>query len=75
VSAAVSRDQIAVNDWSVEHVAQWLEHIQLGQYGDLFTSRSISGTVLLQLDNTQMKVYLNYIFTAETFQLIIWYYG
>lgn len=53
---SASCDSIVVRDWTVQHVAQWLERVELSHYSTLFTARGVNGATLLQLDSTKMKV-------------------
>ena len=56
--AAGSFDSVAVSDWTPEHVVQWLDRIGLRQYGSLFVSAGVTGSILLQLDSSRLKVHL-----------------
>jgi hypothetical protein len=58
---AVSRhdspyQQVPVNQWSVQHVAQWLSNSGFASSAACFTRAGITGEQLLQLDAVKMKV-------------------
>ncbi|KAM8982317.1 neurabin-1 isoform 3-T3 [Sarcophilus harrisii] len=45
----------AVREWSVQQVAQWLRSLNLEQYVAEFSTQSVSGEQLLQLDGSKLK--------------------
>jgi len=52
-------DGCSVPYWTTEQVGQWLTSIQMKDYAAAFVSRNITGTQLLQIDSSQMKVQSN----------------
>ncbi|XP_051856325.1 neurabin-1 isoform X3 [Antechinus flavipes] len=45
----------AVREWSVQQVTQWLRSLNLEQYVAEFSTQSVSGEQLLQLDGSKLK--------------------
>jgi neurabin len=52
----MSIDNVSVHDWTSRHVSVWLERINLSQYCEQFECHNVSGSTLLQLDSTRLKV-------------------
>jgi len=45
-----------VPTWSAEQVGEWLTSINMKDYSETFVLRAVTGSQLLRLDSTQMKV-------------------
>ena len=45
-----------IHCWTVQQVSQWLQENDLGQYSRHFAAKSVTGSLLLQMDSTRMKV-------------------
>lgn len=45
-----------ISDWSSQQVGHWLDKQGLGQYVQLFTAADISGSQLINMDGSKMKV-------------------
>jgi len=59
-------DSCSVPSWSAERVGQWLMSIQMKDYVSVFAARNITGSQLLQLDSSQMKVWRHALISFET---------
>ena len=44
-----------MNEWSVEEVGQWLVAIGLGAKVDVFATNAVSGDMLLELEEDDLK--------------------
>ena len=47
-----------VSDWDIDHVIRWLNHLDLGQYCDVFKSHDIHGRELLELSHQVQRTRL-----------------
>lgn len=54
ITNAMDFDSSAVDSWTVGQVGQWLQFLDLGQYRKKFTSNSISGAELVELDQEDL---------------------
>ncbi|WFD43147.1 hypothetical protein MPSI1_001800 [Malassezia psittaci] len=51
----VERPSSDVRGWSPPQVVEWLEHLDLKQYGDLFLENDIDGEALVLLDDSSLR--------------------
>ncbi|WFC99059.1 hypothetical protein MYAM1_001795 [Malassezia yamatoensis] len=51
----VERPSSDVRGWSPPQVVEWLEHLDLEQYGDLFLENDIDGEALVLLDDSSLR--------------------
>ena len=50
-------DGCSVPSWTADQVGQWLTSIHMKDYATAFVTRNMTGSQLLQLDTSQMKVH------------------
>mmetsp|Transcript_27799 Transcript_27799/g.24427 ORF Transcript_27799/g.24427 Transcript_27799/m.24427 type:complete len:174 (-) Transcript_27799:2504-3025(-) len=54
-SAAATLLNKDVNEWNIEDVAEWLEHLSLNDYIDIFKENHVDGKLLFEITETDLK--------------------